>query len=230
MGRVGNTDCVFFGAGNGRLYACEALLAAGNDDGMKRLRPVWSFSGQPEARLGDPTPFQCGRGSASYSVVASPVYYKDRVYVAFTHDPWVGKGDGWLACIDATKSGDVTRSGPKWSYDGISDCISTISTADGLLFIADFSGRLHCLDAETGERHWMEELGGKIWGSTLLADGKVYVGTDRSEFWVFAAARDVEVLSRIRMRDQIFTTPVAANGVLYVATAKHLYAVASPRP
>jgi len=229
MGRVGDTDCVFFGAGNGRVYACEAPLAAGNHNGMRRLRPVWSFSGQPEARRGDPVPFQCGRGSPSYSVIATPVFCEDRVVVAFTHDPWVGKKDGWLACIDARQAGDVTRSGLVWSYDGISDCLSTVSIADGLLFIADFSGRLHCLDAETGRRYWMEELGGKIWGSTLLADGKVYVGTDRSELWVFAAAKNVEVISRIRMRDQIFTTPVAANGVLYVATAKHLYALSGNR-
>ena len=229
MGRVGNTDCLFFGAGNGRVYACEAPSATGSDNGTSRLHGLWSFNGQPEARLGNPIRFQSGRGSPSYSVVASPVYYKDRVYVAFTHDPWVGKGDGWLACIDATKSGEVTRSGLIWSYDGISDCISTVSIADDLLFIADFSGRLHCLDAETGRRYWMKELGGKILGSTLLADGKVYVGTDRSEFWVLAAAKDVEVISRIRMRDPISTTPVAANGVLYVATAKHLYALGGNR-
>ncbi|MBL7040801.1 MAG: PQQ-binding-like beta-propeller repeat protein [Pirellulaceae bacterium] len=227
MGRVGDTDCVFFGAGNGRVYACEALSAAGN--GIRRLQPLWSFNGQPDARLGDSLPFQCGRGSPSYSVVATPVFRKNRVYVAFTHDPWVGKDDGWLACIDATNSGDVTRSGLVWSYDGISDCLSTVSIADNLLFIADYAGRLHCLDAETGQRYWMEELGGRIWGSTLLADGKVYVGTDRCEFWVFEAAKDAKVISRIRMRDQIFTTPVAANGVLYVATAKHLYALGGNR-
>jgi len=229
MGRVGDTDTLFYGAGNGRVYACEALAAAGNDNSSRLLHPLWSFNGQPDAQLGNPIPFQCGRGSTSYSVVATPVFYKDRVYVAFTHDPWIGKDDGWLASIDATKSGDVTRSGLIWSYDGISDCLSTVSIADGLLYIADYSGRLHCLNAETGRRYWREELGGRIWGSTLVADRKVYVGTDRCEFWIFEAAKDAKVISRIRMRDQIFTTPVAANGVLYVATAKHLYALSSNR-
>ena len=41
----------------------------------------------------------------------------------------------------------------------------------------------------------MEELGGKIWGSTLVADGKVYVGTERCEFWVFVPNKQVRGLT-----------------------------------
>jgi outer membrane protein assembly factor BamB len=94
--------------------------------------------------------------------------------------------------------------------------------------VADFNKGLHCLDAETGKCLWVQETGGPIWGSTLVADGKVYLGTLRQTLWILAAGRQRRVISKIRMRDRISTTPVAANGVLYVATAKHLYAVARP--
>ena len=59
----------------------------------------------------------------------------------------------------------------------------------------------------------------------MVADGKLYLGTGRSLFWVLAHGKELEVINRIRMPDRIYTTPTAANGVLYVATNKRLYAV-----
>jgi outer membrane protein assembly factor BamB len=61
----------------------------------------------------------------------------------------------------------------------------------------------------------------------LVADGKVYVGTRRGVFWTFAATREKQVLAEINLRDSIASTPTAANGVLYVTTLTHLYAVES---
>jgi outer membrane protein assembly factor BamB len=58
-----------------------------------------------------------------------------------------------------------------------------------------------------------------------VADGKVYVGTRRGYFWVFAASRDKKVISSIKLDSSIAGSPVAANGVLYVATMKNLYAL-----
>ena len=43
--------------------------------------------------------------------------------------------------------------------------------------------------------------------------------------WVLAAGKQPKVINRIRMRDGVYTTPTAANGTLFVATNRHLYAV-----
>ena len=93
------------------------------------------------------------------------------------------------------------------------------------MYVASFDGKLHCLDAETGKPYWVHEAGGPIWSSTLVADGRVYLGTGRQTFWILRAGKTLDVIRRIRMRDEVNTTPVAANGTLYVATTKHLYAV-----
>jgi len=227
LGAVGQRTLLFFGAGNGHLYAFDALDSSSSlvDGGPKLLKPVWQINGHPLAQTQEHTPIEHCHNTHSYEVTGSPVFYKNRVYVAFTQEPFHGLKDGWLTCLDATRSGDITRGGILWSYDKIAASISTVAIEDGLVYAAGFDGRLHCLDAETGRCYWVHDAGKPIWGSPLVADGKVYLGTGAQTFWVLAAGKQRKVISRIRMRDGIFTTPTAANGTLFVATNKHLYAV-----
>lgn len=225
MGRVGGRELGFFGAGNGVMYAFEMLDPGRLADAPGRLENVWRFHGDPLAQTEDQVPVDHQHDSTSYQVTSMPVFYKDRVYVPFTQEPFHGMRLAWLTCLDATKKGDVTRTGIVWSYDAISSTVSTVAIADGLVYAADFDGDLHCLDAETGHGYWVHKAGGPIWGSPLVADGKVYLGSGARQFWVLTAGKELEVINRIRMRDGVFTTPVAANGVLYVTTNKHLYAV-----
>jgi len=225
MGRVGGKRLGFFGAGNGYMYAYEMLDPQIIGDGPVKLKNVWKFHGHPLAQTQDHVEPDHQHDSTSYEVTGMPVFYQDRLYVPFTQEPFHGMRLGSLVCLDATKTGDITREGLVWSYDEIGSTCSTASIADGLVYITDFAGRLHCLDAETGERYWVHDLGKPVWGSTLVADGKVYVGSGKQVFWVLRAGKRLEVISQMRMRDGVFSGPVAANGVLYVMTKKHLYAV-----
>jgi len=246
LGEVNGRRLVFQGTGNGTVWAVEALDPAKLGNQPVLLKNVWWFRGHPLAQKQDDVPLEHGYHTQSYEVTANPVFYRGRVYVPITQDCWHSGKWGWLVCLDASKTGDITRTGLLWSFQGIgvdkpgetatgkpdnqrmSTSISTVSIADGLVYLADFAGRLYCIDAETGRCYWAHEVGGPVWGSTLVADGKVYLGTGRSVLWILAAGKELKVLSQIRMRDKVLSTPVAANGVLYVATMKHLYAVVAP--
>jgi outer membrane protein assembly factor BamB len=132
---------------------------------------------------------------------------------------------GILNCIDPTKTGDITKTGKIWSYDKIHRSLSTVSiTPDGLLFIGDFSGFVHCLDAETGQVYWVHDMKAHMWGSTLVADGKVYCGDEDGDLVVFAASKEKKILSITNLGAPVYSTPVAANGVLYVHSNTHLFA------
>jgi hypothetical protein len=43
--------------------------------------------------------------------------------------------------------------------------------------------------------------------------------------WVFAASREKKLLSRVALDSPVSASPIAANGVLYVATMTRLYAL-----
>jgi len=154
------------------------------------------------------------------------VFWKNRIYVAVGQDPEHGEGVGNLTCIDATKTGDVTQTAKLWSYDKIHRSISTVSIDPdtGLLFVGDFSGIIHCFDAETGKLYWTHDMKAHMWGSTLVADGKLYAGDEDGDFIVLAATREKKVISEMNLGAPVYGTPVVANGTLYMQSNGHLFA------
>ena len=144
-------------------------------------------------------------------------------------DPRFGRGRGNLSCIAADKTGDATRPAKVWTYDRIERTLSTPSVADGLLYVADYGGTIHCLDAETGHCYWTHETKQPVWASTFLADGKLYLGTTKRGLWVLKTGKEKKVLGTIRLDSGITSTPCAADGVLYVASQHYLWAVHQQR-
>ena len=225
LGEVNGRTLVFFGGGNAICYAFEAQKISPPGSDAVNLKKVWHFDCDPEGPRGNLEEYQDNRRVGPSTITGMPVFHGGRIYVTAGGDLWHGKTKAWIKCIDATKSGDVTKNALLWSRDLKRHCMSTPSVQDGLVYIADCGRLVHCFDAKTGEPYWVHETQADIWGSTLVADGKVYVGTRRAGFWILAAGREKKVLARVRMDSPLSSTPVAANGVLYVATLRNLYAV-----
>ncbi len=232
-------EAILFGGGDGICYAFAPFAAAA--EGCVPLSKVWSYDCNPQQykfKDGKPIPYwngdvrrhlgnaDDGRYVGPSEIIATPVFHNSRVYVAVGQDPRHGRGRGILHCIDATGTGDITHTGKIWSYDKLDRTLSTVSVAGGLVYVADVAGAVHCLDAETGRCYWVHQTGAEVWGSTLVADGKVYLGTKKS-FWVLAAGKQLKVLHEIRLGTSVWSTPVAANGVLFVASQSYLWAVRS---
>jgi hypothetical protein len=121
-------------------------------------------------------------------------------------------------------TGDITESGKVWCYQGLDRSLSTVSIADGLVYCADVAGRLHCVDAETGKPYWVFETGSKVWGSTLVADGKVYMPTEKG-LWILAVGKELKFLGKVILGAPAWPSPVAANGTLFVTSKNWMGAV-----
>jgi outer membrane protein assembly factor BamB len=152
------------------------------------------------------------------------------------------------------ENGEVARPNPNsaavWHYasfdlngDGKLDfteimhrTLGTATIKNDLLFIADISGVLHCLDAKTGKPHWAYDMLGACWGSALIVDDKVYIGNEDGLIFVFRLSPKMELLSKdsdgkpggISMGPAIYSTPIVADNVLYVATRNYLFAIQAP--
>jgi len=239
MGTVGGRKLVFFGGGDGVCYAFEAVTEARPEP--FHLGKAWSYDCNPREYKyfddGKEIPYYRGDKRKKYStnendgtymgpsqIIATPVFHQGRVYVTIGQDPAHGRGRGMLHCIDPTGAGDITKTGRIWANDDVERTMASVTIADGLLYIVDLTGRLQCLDPDTGKRVWLHELKAETWGTPLLADGKVFVGT-KSHFHVLVAGREVKELAKIRLGAASYATPVAANGTLFVASQNYLWAV-----
>jgi outer membrane protein assembly factor BamB len=159
-------------------------------------------------------------------IISTPVIWQNKVFIANGQNPESSQGAGHLYAIDATKRGDITSSGRLWHYDRIKRSISTGAVYDGMLFYADFTGFLHCLDASTGQPFWTHDFLSSVWGSPMVIAGKVYLGDEDGDILVFAAARQKKLLATIGMGSSVFSTVVPANGTLFVTNRTQLFAIA----
>jgi outer membrane protein assembly factor BamB len=132
---------------------------------------------------------------------------------------------------------DNENSALVWRYDGENPKIDeqtmhrTLASAaikDGLLFIADQTGIVHCLDAKTGKPQWTHDLTASSWSTALIVADRVYIADQEGKMTIFKLSKQKELLSdeSLKVDDQVFTTPVAANGVLFIAAFRHLYVIA----
>jgi outer membrane protein assembly factor BamB len=125
-----------------------------------------------------------------------------------------------------------------WHYGGINPnppkkgrsyyfgrTLSTAAVHDGLCYIAELKGILHCLDARTGEHYWEHDTESSTWSSPYYVDGKVYLGTDKEGVFIFAPGKKKKLITQVEMDRFVRATPTAVNGVLYVMTENMLYAI-----
>ena len=211
-GEVNGKGQVFLPGGDGWVYALDAETG----------KEIWKFDCNPkdsEWQLG-------GRGTRN-AILATPVFYDNKVFVAVGQDPEHGEGIGHLWAIDATKTGDVTDSARVWHFgnEAFHRTISTVSIRDGILYAADLSGFVYALDVATGKQHWKYDTFAAIWGSPMYADGKVLIGDEDGDVAVLKAGKEMELLFEVNMGSAVYTTPVLDNGVLYIATRNRLFAI-----
>ena len=263
----GGVKQVIFPAGDGWIYSLKP------DTGDL----IWKFDGNPKD-----SKYELGGTGTRSDYIGCPVLYDGKLFIGTGQDPEHFSGIAHFYCIDfAGKTGDISpelgpmykkgepnpKSAVVWHYGGadarkfvprdfsFGRTMSTACIVDGVLYISELQGYLHCLDAKTGKKYWQYDTKGSIWGSPYYADGKVYLATEGGDLFTFKHDKQPQVQDELDISDAkdakdfntklkarrklvekavllaktefdapIRSTPVVADGVLYVMTEKTLYA------
>jgi outer membrane protein assembly factor BamB len=230
------------------------VIFPGGDTYLYGLEPetgkmIWKFNCNIKPAVGGG-----GRKKTMPYFLATPVVYDNKVYVGtgLYADHPSGNREGHFWCVRLDKTGDASpvngNLDPKapenkdsalvWHFGGpmnprpklgrqdvFERTMSTAAIHDGLVYITEMAGFLHCLDAATGKKYWEHDFKTDIEGSPFWADGKIYVGTDDQDVVILAHGKKEKVLATINMDEKAQTAPVAVSGVLYVTTPTKLYSI-----
>ena len=189
---------VLFGGGDGWLRAYDPGSA----------RELWRFDANPPEAQWLPRPGVFSRSS----IIAAPVYGDGRVFIAMGQDPSHGDGPSLLHAVSPNGQGDVTSSRGLWTIGSVGRVVGTPVLKDGLLYVGDLGGVVHCLDAATGAVVWTHETDAPIWGCLLAANDRLYVGNTDGVMTVLRTGRRKKELARIEMGARAVFTPGDSRG------------------
>ncbi|MCA9035187.1 MAG: PQQ-binding-like beta-propeller repeat protein [Planctomycetaceae bacterium] len=136
------------------------------------------------------------------------------------------------------KEGDFERDNPNsaavWHYVGADTeewettmhrTCGTVAIKNDLLFIPDFSGLVHCLDAKTGKPHWTHDMFAASWASPLIVEDRVYISDEDGDISIFKLSAEKELLGELNMGSSVYTSPVVANETLFIANRNQIFAI-----
>ncbi len=138
---------------------------------------------------------------------------------------------GMMVAVDAASKGEIKKDQAKWTTLGWQGGFSSPVLDGDHLYQLDNSANLAAFDVKTGKQLWLKSLGTIQKASPVLADGKLYVGTENGKFYILQpSATGVEILDEDQLGtaalpEAIIASPAVANGRIYFVTDANLYAI-----
>jgi len=148
---------------------------------------------------------------------------------------------GMIAAIDGSQKGEIKDY--KWAVRGFSGGFSSpILDGDRVYQIEDGS-KMIAFDVVTGKELWKHQLGTVQKAPPVLADGKLYVGTESGKFFILRPHSDrVETLSEVDLPnskysccseegapEQVLAGAAVSHGRVFFVSSDAVYAIGPKR-
>jgi outer membrane protein assembly factor BamB len=153
------------------------------------------------------------------------------VYVSHSEENFDTSEMGSIAAIDAASTGAVPLPQTRWRFTGYQVGYSSPVTDGKVIYQVDNGAILFAFDAATGAKLWQHKLGTIQKASPVLADGKLYVGTENGKFFILRPRADgVDVLSEVQLGteddpEEVLASVAVSRGRIFLVTTDALYAI-----
>ena len=230
-------DIVYVSAPGGRPYDTayapptiatidgQRLLIQGlGNGGVHAIKPqtgevVWSFA-------------------ASQRAVNTGVIVRDNMVIMSHGDENLeGNELGMLAAIAGNRTGEINET--IWEVRGLEFGYSSPLLDGDRVYQIDSGSTLHAFNVENGEALWELPLGNAQRANPILADGKLYVGTNGGTFYIIRPdATSGEILSQVTLPEstnsccgsegtpeQIVADAAVSRGRVFIVSSDAVYAI-----
>jgi len=169
-------------------------------------------------------------GGSSLITAPTPIFSDDVIVVASGRAP-----ERPIFVIKPGARGDVTLPQGKtssaaiaWSRTGRGSYMPTPLIYNGILYVLGNNGVFDAYELKTGVEIYRQRLatiGDGYSASPVASDGKIYLSNEDGDMTVVQAGREFRAVATNSMGDLLMATPALSDGVMYVRTAKTLFAI-----
>jgi outer membrane protein assembly factor BamB len=149
---------------------------------------------------------------------------------------------GMIGAIDGSQTGDIKTT--KWAVKGDQFGFSSPVIDGNRVYQIENGSRLKAYDLETGRELWRQPLGTVQKAPLVLADGKLYVGTESGKFFIVRpSAQKADVLSEMELPvsmnsvqqqegtpEPILAGAAVSRGRIFFVSSDAVYAIGSKTP
>ena len=138
---------------------------------------------------------------------------------------------GLLAALDGTAKGPIGKDQIKWIIKGFQGGFSSPIIDGDRYYQLDNGANLFAFDINTGKELWKQNLGTIQKASPVMADGKLYVGTENGKFFILKPGPErCEILSENLLGpeatpEQIIASAAVSNGRVFLVSDTNLYCI-----
>ncbi|MGI8898325.1 MAG: PQQ-binding-like beta-propeller repeat protein [Pyrinomonadaceae bacterium] len=138
---------------------------------------------------------------------------------------------GMMVAVDAGSKGEIKKEQTKWRIYGWQGGFSSPVLDGNRLYNVDNGANLAAFDVNSGKRFWLRNLGTIQKASPVLADGKLYVGTENGKFFILkpnatgAEILDQDQLGTEALPEAIIASVAVSNGRIYLVSDSTIYAI-----
>jgi outer membrane protein assembly factor BamB len=138
---------------------------------------------------------------------------------------------GAIFAFDGNVEGEITEDKLLWKIPKRAvgrNC--PVKMGDRVYYVED-GATLVIVEAKTGKLVGQKKLGRIMFGSPLVADGKLYIAENTGRFYVLKPSeKGVDVVSEARLGqgEEVFGSPVVSNGRMFLPSIEALYCIGKP--
>ena len=214
------TDTIYANPFVADVNGTRMFISGGSDGAMHAIKigtgePVWNWKVSQ-------------RGLNTAALVVGP-----DVIVTHSEENIGSSAMGMLAAVPAASKGTLTDKDARWIVRDVQVGYGSPVSDGQRIYIVDNGGVLMAFDLKDGRQLWRKNLGTIQKSSPVLADGKLYVGTENGKLYILRPRADgVDVLDEDEMPQgpdgkpsSIIASPAVARGRVYVASMDGLFAI-----